>query len=417
MSGTNGQTCPECAAPRRPDGTPSCGCTRRASEALRDARTAEAAAAEDFDPLRIRPYVELAVPATEVPGDPGRAAEAPAAGAAAPDETMRLAAVREDTGRPAPGPEGAGGQSSPEGAQGPATEPAGTEGLGTGPDTARRTAADTDGTARGAAADETVVLPGAGESVRPTAVDETVRLAAVPPTRSAVPEGAAGPEETMRLGAVPGGTGENGAHAAPAFADEEPAGRSRRTVLLAAGGAVVVIAAAAALVGGLLSYKSPQRDGALPEGIRASVPEASSPSEVSAPPSTVSAAAPSVSAPPSPTSSPSPSVTYSASPTPSVSAAPSRSATTARASGSPSPTSGSDAGPVLRPGDEGPEVTELQLRLRQLNLHSGKADGEYDSQVEYAVRTYQFARGVTGDEYGVYGPATRLKLESETTEP
>ncbi|MDC0768241.1 peptidoglycan-binding domain-containing protein [Streptomyces sp. HD] len=29
------------------------------SEALRDARTAEAAAAEDFDPLRIRPYVEL----------------------------------------------------------------------------------------------------------------------------------------------------------------------------------------------------------------------------------------------------------------------------------------------------------------------------------------------------------------------
>jgi hypothetical protein len=188
-------------------------------------------------------------------------------------------------------------------------------------------------------------------------------------------------------------------------------------VLLAAVGAVVVIAAAAALVGGLLSYESPQRDGALPEGIRASVPEASSPSEVSAPPSTVSAAAPSVSAPPSPTSSPSPSVTYSASPTPSASAAPSRSATTAGAGGSPSPTSGSDAGPVLRPGDEGPEVTELQLRLRQLNLHSGKADGEYDSQVEYAVRTYQFARGVTGDEYGVYGPATRLKLESETTEP
>ncbi|MPY64076.1 hypothetical protein FNH08_45050, partial [Streptomyces spongiae] len=54
-----GHTCPECAAPRAPDGTPSCSCNRRASEALRDARTAEAAAAEDFDPLRIRPYVEL----------------------------------------------------------------------------------------------------------------------------------------------------------------------------------------------------------------------------------------------------------------------------------------------------------------------------------------------------------------------
>ncbi|MFI6015960.1 peptidoglycan-binding protein [Streptomyces sp. NPDC051243] len=51
--------CPECGTPRTADNTPSCGCGPRASEALRDARTAEAAAAEDFDPLRIRPYVEL----------------------------------------------------------------------------------------------------------------------------------------------------------------------------------------------------------------------------------------------------------------------------------------------------------------------------------------------------------------------
>lgn len=51
--------CPECGAPRAADNTPSCGCGPRVSEALRDARTAEAAAAEDFDPLRIRPYVEL----------------------------------------------------------------------------------------------------------------------------------------------------------------------------------------------------------------------------------------------------------------------------------------------------------------------------------------------------------------------
>ncbi|MFF7166448.1 peptidoglycan-binding protein [Streptomyces sp. NPDC008086] len=42
------------------------------SEALRDARTAEAAAAEDFDPLRIRPYVEL-----EAGGDHGAAATMP----------------------------------------------------------------------------------------------------------------------------------------------------------------------------------------------------------------------------------------------------------------------------------------------------------------------------------------------------
>ncbi|MFJ8537832.1 peptidoglycan-binding protein [Streptomyces sp. NPDC093591] len=50
------------------------------SEALRDARTAQAAAAEDFDPLRIRPYVELegdgetmplrAIPPTSPPSAP-----------------------------------------------------------------------------------------------------------------------------------------------------------------------------------------------------------------------------------------------------------------------------------------------------------------------------------------------------------
>ncbi|QOV41083.1 peptidoglycan-binding protein [Streptomyces ferrugineus] len=51
--------CPECGAARAADNTPSCGCRERVSDALRDARTAEAAAAEDFDPLRIRPYVEL----------------------------------------------------------------------------------------------------------------------------------------------------------------------------------------------------------------------------------------------------------------------------------------------------------------------------------------------------------------------
>lgn len=55
----NGHPCPECGAPRHADHTPTCACARRAADALRDTRTAEAAAAEDFDPLRIRPYVDL----------------------------------------------------------------------------------------------------------------------------------------------------------------------------------------------------------------------------------------------------------------------------------------------------------------------------------------------------------------------
>ncbi|MEV8086001.1 peptidoglycan-binding domain-containing protein [Streptomyces nigra] len=70
------------------------------SDALREARTAEAAAAEDFDPLRIRPYVELegggppddgetmalrAVPAPAAPAAPASALPTPLApGASAP---------------------------------------------------------------------------------------------------------------------------------------------------------------------------------------------------------------------------------------------------------------------------------------------------------------------------------------------
>ncbi|MDH6449761.1 MULTISPECIES: peptidoglycan-binding domain-containing protein [unclassified Streptomyces] len=81
MAESNGHLCPECGAPRGTDNTPSCGCTQRASDALRDARTAEAAAAEDFDPLRIRPYVELDDETAPVPRVP------------APEVTMPLRAV------------------------------------------------------------------------------------------------------------------------------------------------------------------------------------------------------------------------------------------------------------------------------------------------------------------------------------
>ncbi|MFL5998924.1 MAG: peptidoglycan-binding domain-containing protein [Streptomyces sp.] len=78
MAEPKGHRCPECGAPRGADNTPSCGCTQRASDALRDARTAEAAAAEDFDPLRIRPYVDLDDETAPVPKAP------------APDVTMPL---------------------------------------------------------------------------------------------------------------------------------------------------------------------------------------------------------------------------------------------------------------------------------------------------------------------------------------
>ncbi|MFF4208061.1 peptidoglycan-binding protein [Streptomyces sp. NPDC001796] len=321
MNGPNGRACPECAAPRRGDGTPSCGCTRRAAEALREARTAEAAAAEDFDPLRIRPYVELG------------------------DETVRLGAVPEE------------------------------------PDT----------TARPDAA--------------PAEPDTTARPDAAPAVTTALP---AVPDVEDRTAAGP--------------TDAEPrARRLRRTALLATGGAVVAVVAAAGYASGLFSYDPPQRDGALPQEIRASVPEASSPAGTSAPPATVSVAAPPPSRNPAPSASPSPSPSPSSpSPTPSTSPTPSDTPTTAPATATASP--GPHAQPhqsplVLRTGDQGPEVRELQLRLRQLALYLGPANGTYDAQVESAVRNYQISRGITGDEPGVYGAATRARLESETTRP
>ncbi|MEV0490730.1 peptidoglycan-binding domain-containing protein [Streptomyces atratus] len=79
-----GHVCPECgtddrataARDGRPDAGsgagPGCGCAERA--ARRAAERAEAAAAEDFDPLRIRPYVTLGGDETPVDAPSGDAA-------------------------------------------------------------------------------------------------------------------------------------------------------------------------------------------------------------------------------------------------------------------------------------------------------------------------------------------------------
>lgn len=73
----NGHICPECgtgtgtgteraaAASDDVDGRPGCRCAERAAEAVRAERSAEVAAAEDFHPLRIRPYVTLQSPETD----------------------------------------------------------------------------------------------------------------------------------------------------------------------------------------------------------------------------------------------------------------------------------------------------------------------------------------------------------------
>ncbi|MFF4268498.1 peptidoglycan-binding domain-containing protein [Streptomyces sp. NPDC001536] len=322
MTESNGHLCPECGAPRGADNTPSCACTQRASDALRDARTAEAAAAEDFDPLRIRPYVEL-----EGEASTGVPAGAPAGA----DVTMPL--------RPVPGP--------------------------------------------------------------------------APSTR----------DLSLFEGAEREGDDLDGLDGLDDF-DGEARRRPRRTVLLGAAGGLVAVIAAAGLASGLFSYDTPTRDGALPEEVRASVPD-TSPTTGSASPSTTRTSAPPVSTPPSPpalTSPSAPPTTTSASPSPS----PSRS-TDPTASPTPSTTTSAPADntsesrestpPVLRRGSQGEEVIELELRLTQLNLYTRKASGHYNEGVEDAVARYQWARGVQPDEYGVYDLETRERLESETQEP
>jgi hypothetical protein len=338
---THGHACPECGAARGADNTPSCGCGPRASEALRDARTAEQAAAEDFDPLRIRPYVELDGAGTPAAGD--SAAGVPAAG----DPVVT----------PPPGD-----------------------------------------------AEPTMPLRPAEPEPTTTELPTTVLPTPLAPSADAPSASDLDLFEEPAREEPPAG--------------EEPPGNVRRTVALLVAGAGVAVLVVVAVASGLFSYDTPSRNTALPTDVREAVPDARttepsrtpSPSTASASPTSASPSA-SVSASASPSPSPSPS---SASPTPTPTSTPTPSATSARATASPE--APAESAPVLRRGDRGPEVTELQLRLRQLYLYNDEPDGHFDEPVEQALRNYQWSRGLQ-DELSVYGPKTRRMLEAETREP
>ncbi|WP_345619134.1 peptidoglycan-binding domain-containing protein [Streptomyces ziwulingensis] len=225
-------------------------------------------------------------------------------------------------------------------------------------------------------------------------------------------------------------------------ADGEPArrpGRSR-SVLVSAAGAAVLVLGVAGFAGGLFSYESPSRDSAAQE-VRAGVP-APSTGTASAAAATGAASAPASPSPSEPSGSASASGSASPSASPSASSAspsapgadPTLSATSTT-SGTPATAPEEDGpdeedddwdgdgdgdgveGSVLRRGDRGPEVTELQRRLGQLHLYLGDDDGDFDSRVEDAVRTFQWARGIRDEELGTYGLRTREQLERETREP
>ncbi|MFF6801300.1 peptidoglycan-binding protein [Streptomyces sp. NPDC012616] len=355
-----GLPCPECGALRAPDNTPSCACARRVSDALRDTRTAEAAAAEDFDPLRIRPYVEL--DEAEPDGTNGRGANGPGTTGASgvprgTDVTMPMAAVPADATMPLRRVD-------------PACPP---------PDVT--------------AALPTALTPAGSE---PSTTD--LRLF-----------------ETAYAGA------------ARAHEENRTRPRRRRLLLVATTGAVVAVVTAAGFAAGLFSYEKPTRESAAPEDVRAAVP-APSVGASSASPSASRSASPSASEAPAPapeSESPSPSATpESASPSASPSTETSPATPTADASRASGPDKAADAvqnGAVgvvpLRRGDQGTEVTELQLRLKAVFFYDGEADGSFSGEVEDALRNYQGSRGATEDGLGVYGPVTRARLESETKEP
>ncbi|MFD9435298.1 peptidoglycan-binding protein [Streptomyces sp. NPDC060002] len=71
---------------------------------------------------------------------------------------------------------------------------------------------------------------------------------------------------------------------------------------------------------------------------------------------------------------------------------------------------------VLRQGDSGHGVYELQVRLLQIPdiYDGGPIDGRYDTGVRAAVTRFQKRYGVNGDESGVYGDNTRLALMLRT---
>ncbi|MBL1087575.1 peptidoglycan-binding protein [Streptomyces actinomycinicus] len=74
--------------------------------------------------------------------------------------------------------------------------------------------------------------------------------------------------------------------------------------------------------------------------------------------------------------------------------------------------------PVLREGDSGPDVEDLQRRLKRslcLCYLLGAVDGVYDRDVTRAVASYQAGHNVQGDPTGVYGINTRRALEAETS--
>ncbi|WP_254047338.1 peptidoglycan-binding domain-containing protein, partial [Streptomyces aureus] len=335
---------------------PGCACAQ-----------AELAAAEDFDPLRIRPYVTLDAPegGTETGSTAGQGA---VAGTAAPSGGAGSAGA----GSGGPGSYG----TDPYGAG--AYEPYGS------------TAAFPAEPHPGGDPSETMplLLRGIGD---------------VPPP----PGHEHGRERGRRRGAL-----------VAAVAAVAVAGTAALAAAVLGGGdepddraAVPDVTTSASLNLGVSEAPSPSASSRSPEPTSSS-PTARETSASASPSPTSSSPAPT-------TASPSTSVTTSgagAPPPASPSSAPPVTPTTTPPGTTPPGLSPGEEGreETLDYGSSGPEVRELQRRLIDVGVYHGRVNGRYDDDVWEAVAVYQSYMYIQGDPEGVYGPNTREVLERYT---
>ena len=66
--------------------------------------------------------------------------------------------------------------------------------------------------------------------------------------------------------------------------------------------------------------------------------------------------------------------------------------------------------PILKQGSSGPEVQDLQQKLKDLGFDPNGVDGNFGPGTVKAVRTFQQSQGLTAD--GVAGPATLAALQT-----
>ncbi|MFJ6750578.1 peptidoglycan-binding protein [Streptomyces sp. NPDC091266] len=373
-------TCPHCFAPVRGDGRPTCLCA--------------AAGEEDFDPLHIRPYVSLPEGTDTYEG----------ADAYQGSDTYQGADTYEGSGTYEAGEPGEAGGGA--GGAGPATAP----GAGSLPGRL------SEGPPPGAEASDLPLFPA------PRHAGPTSRTFTSSDTPFGLPSGTSSAASSGAESFAPAAASP--APAPPASPAPAASPRRRKRALPATLAAVAAAVAAASVLIGSEALSGGERERAAPPDRGTVAPTAAFPT--GGPTGPTGSGTPSGPAAPR---APSASSEASAGPLPGSSADPDASSAPhpapTRADGSVTHAPGEvgatapATGPiVLREGSSGPEVTELQGRLRQLALYAGVGNsGRYDAGVRDAVARFQEVYGVEGDGEGVYGAATRASLESRTSEP